>query len=680
MKRWQLLGVMLFWAVLICNAESLASGGTALAGKGKDVPGGQPAAPRPKDNPNNWSKFARNGDFMSAKLKSAEKFGYGMFVCKMQAALGPVCSTFWLYSDAPAPGCMPEIAQMWRWNEFDWEFVPYTQTTQPSYITLSEDGAPTSYGSAFKDPLDTWPNGQITPDRIEWVKDRMMTDDVVFADMQNFYNAWKRGTGAKIADGDINYQGAINTTGPGHKIGGTGNPGDLAGWERAELWTYPATAVKPFPADLDVQKSATINWWRTPKGKQSIKVSLPGFDDQTYEYVVKLPFMDGSTLKGAQTVAVLNSETFIFPDKTSAYNPYTALHTYTVVWTPTRLAYYIDAPQEGTDVSNAQPVAEYKLADYPSLALSGSQAPQGLIPWVDTSLTDELGAVSINLANYLGFRTAKNLSNAECAKDVNLQAGAGWSGYPPDQDWKGADAFFRSIKYYPLVADTLDGLHTTDFILKGSDVWGFDLADGTWDEANFPQKLTNYFYILFAQDFTQAGGGGTFPQRDSFTPKAVTFEPNMDGKAAPDKKPLMRLRACPSEANPKRNFFFVVNSMNTGVGISATNPFMFVKVTSTAGSVTSAGATTPMCFFAPPQGTSADATVDLYMSKTYHGSFPKGKVPTKPDATATLTLTTDKAGNISWKVKKDDHHIIDAYQSANPYRISIGRGNATPGS
>ena len=143
----------------------------------------------------------------------------------------------------------------------------------------------------------------------------------------------------------------------------------------------------------------------------------------------------------------------------------------------------------------------------------------------------------------------------------------------------------------------------------------------------------------------------------------MTFEPNEDGKTAPDKKPLMRLSSAdrPKE-NPQRNFFFVVTNMDTGKAIDANNPFMFAKVTSTAVSVTVSRSHHPhvfLCPAAPEQGVnSVEATADLYMNTYYHGSFPKDKVPTKPDATATITLKTDKDGNISWE-KRDrspQHH------------------------
>jgi hypothetical protein len=35
------------------------------------------------------------------------------------------------------------------------------------------------------------------------------------------------------------------------------------------------------------------------------------------------------------------------------------------------------------------------------------------------------------------------------------------------------------------------------------DKWIFELADGTWTESNFRQKLASYFGILYAQDYTK---------------------------------------------------------------------------------------------------------------------------------------------------------------------------------
>jgi hypothetical protein len=703
MKKYQVLAVL-----LLCLALVGGKGGSCMAPpdpdsffqdlRKADSPSVSQEAVPPPDPTDGWSPYARYGDFLSAQMKSQHKFGYGMFVCKMQAADGPVCSTFWLYSDAPAPGCMPEIAQMWRWNEFDYEFVPYTQATQNSYITLGGDFPKpnvTFYGSRIID----WesPDTQLLkPEAVAWVSNLSMTDNFVFQEMQHYYNRWMvnhNDAATQIPGSQLNYQGAVDTTGPGYAIGGKSNP-DKPGWRYASQWKYPLTAVKaPPPLYYNMMRKMTaINWWRMPRGNQSIAVSLPGFDPQTYKFIVKQDGLTGSTAAASYTPAALNNETYVFPNGLD-FDPYAGLNTYTIVWTPTRVAFYINAPEDGTDVSNATPVAEYKLADYPSLQDSGPQAPQGKIPWVDTSLSDELGRVSINLANYVAFKAAANKANDQLSD--NEKAGAGWSGYPPGPNFQHADAFFRSVKYFPLKADTLDGSNTTDFILVGADVWGFDLADGTWDAHNFPEKISAFFGILYAQDYTKAGGRAREvvsqngqdvvvyagdPLRDAKNPAAVTFITNDDGASAPDRKPLMRLRCQPSTETPVRNFFRLGTDMKTGNPIAADNPFMFATLTSTAGTVAVSGASTPLAFFAPANNTSVDATINLYLSKTYHGCFPADKVPAAPDATAAVTLSTDALGQISWSVKTDAHGIITDYQSANPHLITVKPGSATPGS
>jgi len=101
---------------------------------------------------------------------------------------------------------------------------------------------------------------------------------------------------------------------------------------------------------------------------------------------------------------------------------------------------------------------------------------------------------------------------------------------------------------------------------------------------------------------------------------------------------------------------------------------MFATVTVGDSEIGVSGASTPLSFFAPAPGTSAAATVKLYMSTIYHGSFPTNARPSVPNATATLALTNDASSNLSWSVVSDPHSIITAYQSLNPYLITVQRG------
>ena len=164
--------------------------------------------------------------------------------------------------------------------------------------------------------------------------------------------------------------------------------------------------------------------------------------------------------------------------------------------------------------------------------------------------------------------------------------------------------------------------------------------------------------------------------RDSMSPVAITFEANTNDSLAADGKPVMKLACRPSDAAPKRNFFRLGLTMNTGVPISSDAPFMFASITLDDTVTGVSGASTPLAFFAPPPGTSVVATVKLYLSSVYHGSFPSNAIPSQPNATATLRLSTDVSGLISWSIIEDSHNIISMFQSQNPHMITVTRGSA----
>ena len=671
--------------------------------------------PSGEDPTANWSQFARYGDFLSAQMKSLRKFGYGIFIVKMQAADGPVCSTFWLYSDAPAPGAMPEIRQMWRWNEFDFEFVPYTLARQNSYTTLAGSFPnPTvkHYGAKIAD-WESFETQKLSPKAIAWTENWLLTDDAIAADMQHFYNRWMIGNAPdfakyKLAESDFTFEGLKRTTGDTHQTGWTGTPpGKLPGWTFAMNWKYPLTAVSPVPAGLDMKKMLTVNWWRMPEGNQSIDVDLPGYARQNFKFTIRNDIIKGIEGIPSREAAVLNNESYVFPDSSLpglVYSPYAGLNTYTIVWTKTRVAFYVNAGTDGRDIAGATPIAVFTPDKYPSISGSGTQAAQGNITWADTSLTDPLGKVSINLANYVAFKGAKNIplkpntdnipdcpAKETCTSNSRLpadqKAGDGWSGYPPGSDWAGADAYFRSVQYYPLTDESNDGTLNAHFDFASADKWIFDMADGTWTADNFRQKIHQYFGILYAQDYTKDDitfkvhddganfdiTGGTL--RDSKSPLAVNYVANADGAVSLDGKPLLKLSSRPSDATPARNFFFATTKMDTGKAISLTNPFIFATIdTDGTGSAIMgiSGASTPLSFFAPPAQTTVDATIKVYSSTTYRGSFPflPGAVPLVPTAQGIIRLATAADGRVSWSFVSGDK-VVEDYQSANPHLITI---------
>ncbi|NCC24890.1 MAG: hypothetical protein EOM25_06790, partial [Deltaproteobacteria bacterium] len=139
-------------------------------------------------------KYDRYGDYLSAQMVTNRSFGYGMFVCEFQAADAPVCSTFWLYANEPATKNLPDVAQNWRWNEIDFEFVPYTQATQSQYYTFN-GGLPNptvkAYGTTlnFGDPrAQSLANAAVT-----WTPGKFQTDETIAKDMWAYYNAFMAG-------------------------------------------------------------------------------------------------------------------------------------------------------------------------------------------------------------------------------------------------------------------------------------------------------------------------------------------------------------------------------------------------------------------------------------------------------------------------------------------------------
>lgn len=684
------------------------------------------------------SPFARMGDYLSAQMQSNRSFGYGLFVCRMQAAPGPVCSTFWLYSNCPSPAQAPDTAQNWNWNEVDFEFVPYTQAAQAAYATFA-GGLPNPALTQYAVKLDLGDSRSNTmdPAALSWASGLQRTDEQIAAAMWSYYNTWMTGatggmpTGgtfcltdgstddrtapldynctaadmqkqldrlnggkglfkqkgnytvsnapsggpasipnavpsgttvqsvgnpagtitlsqtantslsdaslvfSSAADGTVfpgnlkitdivvpptvsvgqtvgglgvapgavvtaidtkgksitmsvaavaaysgtpltfttmttgaleagsatvtplsdlaqiqpgqsvtaagntivfsaSGAGTIATLSVGEAVTAPGNPGILAAdativaidaqsytvtlnqggalrpadnvtfqfspvgifaiafnpplsqnpplivdygqllpagslgkvvsaqnaggqlttlkvqlfqpsevpletqswwdllsqqtgttgavWPTARDWKYPlATLAAPDGCNLD--NAVALNFWRAPAGLATATADLGSWGTITHSGILADQPMDGSPYPDSFTAAVLNNEAYLF-DTSGAYTPYQTFHTYTVAWSPTRVAQYIDAPDHGRDISGATPVAVFDITDFPSIAQSGPQAPGGEIPWIDGELNSPIGNVSINFANYVAFDDAGPGPNPPVTATGTLTAGS----------------------------------------------------------------------------------------------------------------------------------------------------------------------------------------------------------------------------------------------------------------
>jgi len=937
--------------------------------------------------------YVRYGDYLSAQMVSNRTFGYGMFVCEFQAADGPTCSTFWLYANEPSVRNLPDVAQNWRWNEIDFEFVPYTEATQSQYY-LFDGGLPTPVVHAFGTELnfgDPRSNDLDNTEPATWKEGKIQTDETIARDMWLYYNTWMEsrnggpptggyftlmdhGTkaqtshlaynvsaddlksaldalngglglfdmkgkytvstaaaGAKgdIAEGSLN---VIRNLNPCDVIGQlslgqevkafdedasiipagttilskdqatctvtlsqnatkavtgktfqfvpvgswsitfTGSPhlsdtliidasqlepagslgkvvfgwtdaehtafnslsisvfqpfmkpdtgknwwdllrdqtGDGKIWKNAQDWKYPLSHIHT-PDTCNMKDMVTLNFWRSPKGNESVQVDFGGWGKVDHTGILREKPIPGTVgHDNSFTSAVLNNEAYVF-DSTGKYKPTQSVHTYTIVWTPTRMAQYIDAPQRGQDISNATPIAEYPIALFPSLDHSGPQAEGAHIPWIGTELNQPIGNVTMNVANYVAFRAAStgtnnyawatgdlseksdsvtNVAFLEGTKDDLINAlagkaitgkgiplgtgiksvdkanktivmnkpasssasgvcltlgqdvlkgtitkdnaiitdlditkvavgqmilgdgipdgttvksidegnktvtmiphgatksipnadlvfqtapsGAGWSGPPPAEDFTGADAYVRSVGFFPLKDEGTDGTSSDHFVTNTTDpnVFWLDFSDGTWTKDNFNSLITKYFSILYAQDYTSEGAiPSKSPLRDAKSPLSVTYA-TLDGKGA------MKLRCSKSDEEAKRNFFVLQPKQVKDAEIGADNPLVRAEITSKDKPgeyyAVSSSVTTPSAFYAPPKGETLSVTVKVWVSNK--GYFdPKGGQPVTPDPNyeAEITLKTSQDGAVSWEVVKDEHHVIETFQSKNPHLITV---------
>jgi len=218
-------------------------------------------------------------------------------------------------------------------------------------------------------------------------------------------------------------------------------------------------------------------------------------------------------------------------------------------------------------------------------------------------------------------------------------SGSGWSGPPPDSDFTGADAYVRSVGFFPLTSRGGDGTASSDFITDTGDpeVFWLDFSDGTWTEENFNTRITKYFGILYAEDYTRAGAiPGTSPLRDAESPLNVTYTTLADGHGA------MRLRCSLSQENPIRNFFVLQSKQVKDGEIGTDNPLVRAEIASEDDGhlyrAATSSVTTPSAFYAPPAGTNVTVQVKVWVdAKGYY----------------------------------DPDGVIEAYQAKNPHLITV---------
>ncbi len=209
----------------------------------------------------------------------------------------------------------------------------------------------------------------------------------------------------------------------------------------ATTWTYPQTTLGNFPyqgSDLDMTKMGSVNFWRMPVGDESVTLDFTAEGYGTFNRTgIYRGALAGATNPDFFNSEPLNNEAFYW-DYNGDYDPYTDVYTYVIAWTPTRMAQYILPKLDHSgglpeiSLSDLTPVVEYKLDDYGSLAQTGpdgtpgsTSVDGGQVPFAYTQLAEQIGKVSINVANYVGYSQASGGFNGQVNVDSTpLTAGS----------------------------------------------------------------------------------------------------------------------------------------------------------------------------------------------------------------------------------------------------------------
>ncbi|MCB2187145.1 MAG: hypothetical protein KQJ78_12050 [Deltaproteobacteria bacterium] len=387
-------------------------------------------------------------------------YDYGMYVFQGWGNYDnqPVVVGYFMQSQQPGADYYPDQAELWRWTEIDWEFVPQTLSSSRELI----EGVQDSKGNLTYNMYRSKAYNDASQVSGEW------TDDLV-----------AQAIGLNGNHPDVtSWQDLVNHTQAGDywAAGDGGSP----------TWGFPPSLAQPSRNDLE--NSVALNLFRMPQGQQAVTAG-----GVTSDFVPSV----STAVSGAN---ITNQAFYWAKDAKGdyAYDP-TGLHTYTVVWGPNAVNYYIDAPEDGTGVDGLAPVRTFTKDDYPSLFESSLDAPGGEETWYCNGMEKKLN-------NLLMI--------------VNVYPFDGWGG-TLGADFERARTFVRSMAQYPF-KDAASAQNTTftaaDFITDPSnpDVFYFDAS--TWTAADARYNLQKNFYLDLDGIYNTPGGGlPTFQSFPSLT-------------------------------------------------------------------------------------------------------------------------------------------------------------------
>jgi hypothetical protein len=297
-----------------------------------------------KNKLNNFDPSNYSGVQLDARMPTS----YGMYIFSGWNNIknDPTVSGIFLQSMQPPTIFYPELAKLWRWTEFDWEYVPHTTATFMEKIECTKE-----FSNLQCKPLS--------------VAGPELTDD-------------EMATQIGIVSGHT------DVTSWSELVQYTGQTASWNYWAGASQWQKPAAEYPPKNIPFH-----TINFWRMPEGTK-----------QVIAHNIEANFIPNDPDDDANA-AMTNENYVTMQDTDGKYFSPTEFHFYTIVWTPRQLYFYIDAGSDGKDIENTAPIKTFTYNNYPGISMTGDQQPGGDLTWWFYGAEKKLGDMLIMLNHYI---------------------------------------------------------------------------------------------------------------------------------------------------------------------------------------------------------------------------------------------------------------------------------------
>lgn len=465
--------------------------------------------------------------YSGSQTNTRQNFGHGMYIVKGWASLEPVISSWFLDAIQPDATNFPGLSPLWRWSELDWEFVPYTVSPQREQMLVN----------------NAFPNPDVTIQRSDQNNNCAAVngqyDDNTLT--QEIATLWNAGGQTRTAGNptlvtpntpiaptdfvDFAHNIALIPLSPvpyGFSLNPNyGTSGPQYWWSQTApsfVSTWPLPCSIPLPPASEMENSVAVNVFRMPHGAM---VTTGGVTDTITSTVI--PDIDQSQLPNSQPKpGNLTNESFALLQ--NGVNLYSGWNYYTILVTPSFIAFYINAGSNGTDIENATPVRKLDINDptnpYPSIDAFGPNMIGSQLPFEDyNDVPQPMGNLRFMLQNWVD--------------------GQGWSGPQPPDNFKGAAAYVQNVQFYPLESGS--GAQNADYGATPT----FDIDTTQWTSGNAQYNLMKNFHTLYGGNPMITGTQTTSPQLVQWT-------------NAPDNTKALALGLVPIGDLPANANFFVL--------------------------------------------------------------------------------------------------------------------------